>query len=52
MSKTASKPRNEDEGKPATAVGKAISAINEGKPVREDFEDGGRLHIDRPLPFI
>ncbi|MHA6688662.1 flavohemoglobin expression-modulating QEGLA motif protein [Mesorhizobium sp. A556] len=29
-----------------------ISAIDAGKPIRQDFDDGGRLHIDRPLPFL
>ena len=29
-----------------------IAAIDAGKPIREDFDDGGRLHIDRPLPFL
>ncbi|MBA3460653.1 MAG: hypothetical protein H0T46_11860, partial [Deltaproteobacteria bacterium] len=23
-----------------------------GKPIRRTLEDGGRLHIDRPLPFL
>jgi len=26
--------------------------LTEGKPVRRDLADGGRLHIDRPLPFL
>ena len=26
--------------------------LNEGKPIRHDFADGSRLHIDRPLPFL
>jgi uncharacterized protein (TIGR02421 family) len=29
-----------------------LAAISAGKPVRRDLEDGGRLHIDRPLPFL
>lgn len=33
-------------------VDHVISAINAGKPIREDFYDGGRVHIDRPLPFL
>jgi uncharacterized protein (TIGR02421 family) len=52
MGKAASKPRIDVEREPGTAIDKAISAINDGKPIREDFENGGRLHIDRPLPFI
>lgn len=35
------------------AIGADLDAlIAEGKPVRRDFDDGGRLHIDRPLPFL
>ncbi|KQV28871.1 hypothetical protein ASC97_23955 [Rhizobium sp. Root1203] len=30
----------------------AVEAIRAGKPVRQEFAGGGRLHIDRPLPFI
>ena len=26
--------------------------ISTGKPIRRDLTDGGRLHIDRPLPFL
>lgn len=26
--------------------------IAAGKPIRRDIADGGRLHIDRPLPFV
>jgi len=26
--------------------------LNAGKPIRHDFADGSRLHIDRPLPFL
>ncbi|BBD41233.1 hypothetical protein Amn_pb02240 (plasmid) [Aminobacter sp. Y103A] len=26
--------------------------LKEGKPIRYDFADGSRLHIDRPLPFL
>lgn len=26
--------------------------ISAGKPIRRDLPDGGRLHIDRPLPFL
>jgi uncharacterized protein (TIGR02421 family) len=29
-----------------------LAAIDNGKPFRLDFPDGGRLHIDRPLPFL
>ncbi len=33
-------------------VGEVLTAIGAGKPVRHDLEGGGRLHIDRPLPFL
>ena len=33
-------------------VEEVLPAIDAGKPVRRDFENGGRLHIDRPLPFL
>lgn len=26
--------------------------LKDGKPIRHDFADGSRLHIDRPLPFL
>lgn len=29
-----------------------IARLHEGKPVRRGLPDGGRLHIDRPLPFL
>ncbi|MDM9625481.1 flavohemoglobin expression-modulating QEGLA motif protein [Rhizobium sp. S152] len=29
-----------------------VSCIRAKKPVRRDLPDGGRLHIDRPLPFL
>ena len=29
-----------------------LRSLGAGKPVRKEFEDGGRLHIDRPLPFL
>ncbi|PDT45679.1 flavohemoglobin expression-modulating QEGLA motif protein [Sinorhizobium fredii] len=30
----------------------ALEAIESGKPVRKDLPSGGRLHIDRSLPFL
>lgn len=42
------KPQMTDEG----VVAAALAAIRDGKPVREEFADGGRLHIDRALPFL
>ncbi|MCQ4630561.1 flavohemoglobin expression-modulating QEGLA motif protein [Shinella sp. CPCC 100929] len=46
--KTARKPRQKQE---KTLVQDVIEALEAGKPVRRDL-DGGRLHIDRPLPFL
>jgi uncharacterized protein (TIGR02421 family) len=34
-----------------TLVDEVVAAIEAGRPVRRDL-DGGRLHIDRPLPFL
>ena len=28
------------------------SLLRDGKPIRREFGDGNRLHIDRPLPFL
>ncbi|HUF45597.1 MAG TPA: flavohemoglobin expression-modulating QEGLA motif protein [Aestuariivirgaceae bacterium] len=36
----------------AALIGDVLAAIGAGKPVRRDLEGGGRLHIDRPLPFL
>jgi uncharacterized protein (TIGR02421 family) len=43
--------------RPAKALDMALvedvlADIDAGKPVRRDLEDGGRLHIDRALPFL
>jgi uncharacterized protein (TIGR02421 family) len=46
--KTVRKPRQKQE---KTLVEDVIEALEAGKPVRRDLE-GGRLHIDRPLPFL
>jgi hypothetical protein len=29
-----------------------LDCLRTDKPVRKDFDHGGRLHIDRPLPFL
>ncbi len=34
------------------AVQAALASIEAGRPVRCDLENGGRLHIDRALPFL
>ena len=46
--KAARKPRQKRE---KTLIEDVIEALEAGKPVRRDLE-GGRLHIDRPLPFL
>ena len=35
-----------------SAVEEALASIDAGKSVRCDLENGGRLHIDRALPFL
>ena len=29
-----------------------LAVLESGQPIRRDLGDGGRLHIDRPLPFL
>lgn len=36
----------------AAFVASVLAALEAGQPVRRDFANGGRLHIDRPLPFL
>lgn len=33
-------------------LGEVIACLEAGKAVRREFAEGGRLHIDRPLPFL
>lgn len=33
-------------------LGDFLTCIRDGKPVRSELPGGGRLHIDRPLPFL
>jgi uncharacterized protein (TIGR02421 family) len=33
-------------------IEEVLSSLDAGKRIRKEFEDGGRLHIDRPLPFL
>ncbi len=35
-----------------SAIEEALASIDAGKTVRCDLENGGRLHIDRALPFL
>lgn len=45
--------RREAAEPPAVAlIDDVLAAISAGRPVREEFEDGGRLHVDRALPFL
>ncbi len=40
------------EADPPDWLADALAAIETGRAVRKEFEGGGRLHIDRPLPFL
>jgi len=33
-------------------IEEVLRSLDAGKPIRKEFEDCGRLHIDRPLPFL
>ncbi|OOY40067.1 hypothetical protein BOV90_06265, partial [Solemya velum gill symbiont] len=33
-------------------IGSVTNAFQRNKPVREKLHDGGRIHIDRQLPFL
>ncbi len=47
------KPRLVEPASVLEAVEADLAALlAEGKPIRRDLADGGRLHIDRPLPFL
>ncbi|HEV2900656.1 MAG TPA: flavohemoglobin expression-modulating QEGLA motif protein [Pseudaminobacter sp.] len=52
MTRAKSKPPNEMQRSSDATVDDVIAAIDAGKPIRQDFDDGSRLHIDRPLPFL
>ncbi|WP_099866251.1 flavohemoglobin expression-modulating QEGLA motif protein [Pararhizobium haloflavum] len=45
-----------DDGRPARVDEAWRDALEEGlksgKPVRLELEDGGRVHVDRPVPFV
>lgn len=40
------------EADPPDWLADALAAIEAGRAVRKEFEGGGRLHIDRALPFL
>ena len=47
------KPRLVDEASLLAPIEAGLDALlKEAKPIRHDFADGSRLHIDRPLPFL
>ena len=52
MTRDKLKTSNETQRNTDASIDDIIAAIGAGKPIRQDFEDGGRLHIDRPLPFL
>jgi uncharacterized protein (TIGR02421 family) len=52
MTQARSKPSHETQQSSDTTVADVIAAIDAGTPIREDFDDDGRLHMDRPLPFL
>lgn len=39
-------------GSDLALIEEVLRSLDAGKPIRKEFEDGGRLHIDRPLPFL
>jgi uncharacterized protein (TIGR02421 family) len=51
MNRTRVKNRSRMESDP-NLIKEVLQSIDAGKPVRKEFEDVGRLHIDRPLPFL
>ena len=47
------KPRLVEQASPLAKIEADLDALlQDGKPIRRDFADGSRLHIDRPLPFL
>ncbi|KQY19146.1 flavohemoglobin expression-modulating QEGLA motif protein [Rhizobium sp. Root482] len=47
---TSAKPINRE--KQGEWLSEILACIREGKSVRRELPEGGRLHIDRPLPFL
>lgn len=45
-------PEGDRQGPDDRWLGEIIACLQAGKAVRRDFARGGRLHIDRPLPFL
>jgi len=52
MTSTHRKHRDATARHPPEWLEEILDCIRTDKSVRKDFDDGGRLHIDRPLPFL
>ncbi|OWK21823.1 hypothetical protein AJ88_12095 [Mesorhizobium amorphae CCBAU 01583] len=47
------KPKLVEAASPLADIEADLDALfRDGKPIRREFGDGNRLHIDRPLPFL
>ena len=47
------KPKLVEAASPLAKIELDLDALfRDGKPIRREFGDGNRLHIDRPLPFL
>ena len=47
------KPKLVEAASPLAKIESDLDALfRDGKPIRREFGDGNRLHIDRPLPFL
>ena len=47
------KPKLVEDTSPLATIEADLDALSQaGKPIRREFGDGNRLHIDRPLPFL
>ncbi|TJW66439.1 MAG: flavohemoglobin expression-modulating QEGLA motif protein, partial [Mesorhizobium sp.] len=47
------KPKLVQAASPLATIESDLDALfRDGKPIRREFGDGDRLHIDRPLPFL
>ena len=47
------KPKLVEAASPLAEIEADLDALfRDGKPIRREFGDGNRLHIDRPLPFV
>ena len=47
------KPKAVEDASPLTIIEADLGLLlRDGKPIRREFGDGNRLHVDRPLPFL